>query len=66
MKKPKIEKKTNRSKIVKSNNSAHLNYITIKRIARTTPGMKERERRGERGRDRDREIGSEREGGSYR
>lgn len=45
MKKPKTEKKkTNRSKIVKSNNSAHLNYITIKRIARTTLGKREGER----------------------
>lgn len=44
MKKPKTEKKTNRSKIVKSNNSAHLNYITIKRIARTTLAMREREK----------------------
>lgn len=49
MKKAKNRKKTTRSKIVKSNNSAHLNYITIKRTARTTEEERktERERKNE-------------------
>lgn len=39
--------------MVKSNNSAHLNYITIKRMVRTTRGVSEREE--DKGRESERE-----------